>query len=377
MKKKITILQVLPSLISGGVERGTVDIAKAIAKEGYVSLVASSGGVMAQQLPLFGVKHIKMPLNSKNPITIFLNIRRLVKLIKENNIDIIHARSRAPAWSAYFACKKTGCKFITTWHGTYSGTTKLKKTYNSIMGRGEKVIAVSNFIKNHILSNYKIAEDKIEVIHRGVEVDKFCVSKVNHERLAQVAAKLCMEHDRPVILLPARFTEWKGHLFLLEALSKIKDLSFMCFFVGKASDHGGYSLKVKEKIKQLDLEKRVFITDNVTDMPALYCLADIVVSASLREEAFGRVAVEACAMEKLTIATNIGGSQETIIDGVTGVLVEPNNIDQMAQTLRKMLNMDSKEAKKITQKARENVVRNFSLSTMQQLTLDVYSNVLS
>ncbi len=375
MEKKKVILQVLPALVSGGVERGTIDIAKTIKEAGYESLVVSSGGPMVGQLAIAGIKHINLPLKSKNPLVILLNSWRLKRIIKKYSVDIVHARSRAPAWSAYLATRKNPkCHFITTWHGVYSFKSKMKNCYNKVMAKGEKVIAVSDFIKEHIVDNYEVNPDKIKVIHRGVDLKKFTKEKVNTERLSLVAGYLFMDHDRPVILLPARITQWKGHLFLLDALALIKDLPFFCLFVGKADAHNNYNKKIREKIAELELEKQVLISDQLSDMPALYSLSDIVVSASIRPEAFGRVVTEAQAMERLVVATKHGGACETVIDKKTGFLVEPDNIEEMAKVLRKMLEIAPEERAKIVAAARENIVKNFSLEKMQKETLEVYGS---
>jgi glycosyltransferase involved in cell wall biosynthesis len=377
VKKKPVILQIVPALISGGVERGVIDIARAIKDQGFTSLVVSAGGGMTQQLASYGIQHIVMPVASKNPIRIYLNSRQLIRLIRGFDVDIVHARSRAPAWSALWACRKTGCHFMTTWHGTYSLGGKYKKLYNAVMGKGERVIAVSNFIKDHILRHYLVDPDRIRVIHRGVDIDKFVSSKVTHERVARLGRRLNTEHDRPIILLPARLTEWKGHLFLLDALQAIKDIPFLCVFVGKEEKkHQKYRMRVQEKIKKLGLMEHVCLIDHVTDMPALYYLSDIVVSASLRPEAFGRVVPEAQAMGRLVVATGHGGACETVIDGKTGWLVEPGNVEQLSATLRRLLQLNNSERKTVTDAAREYVKKHFSLQRMKQDTLAVYKELV-
>lgn len=377
MKKKPVILQVVPALISGGVERGVIDIAIAIKEEGFTSLVVSAGGGMTQQLVSHGIQHITMPLATKNPFRIYFNSVRIARLINAFEVDIVHARSRAPAWSAYWAARKTGCHFITTWHGTYSLGGKYKRLYNAIMGKGERVIAVSNFIKEHILAHYSVPEQNITVIHRGVDLDRFLPSKVTQERVVRVGRKLCTEHDRPIILLPARLTEWKGHLFLLDALHAIKDIPFICLFVGKEEKkHERYRMRIQDKIKALELGEYIRIVDHIADMPALYYQADIVVSASLRPEAFGRVVPEAQAMGRLVVATNHGGACETVIDGKTGWLVEPGNVEQMAQVLRSVLSLKELERNTIINAAQAYVKEHFSLEKMKKDTLKVYKEFM-
>lgn len=377
MKKKPVILQVLPALISGGVERGTIDIAKAIVDAGWTSLVASAGGVMVPQLEVCGACHVVLPLASKNPLQMYLNRQRLIDLIRRYQVDIIHARSRAPAWSAYFAAKKTGCHFVTTWHGTYNLGGSLKRKYNNIMGKGEKVIAVSQFIKDHILAHYPVDAERIEVIHRGSDLEKFSPEKVNPERIVRLAKKYGMEHDKPIILLPARMTQWKGHLFLLDSLAQIKHIPFLCVFAGKTDDHPHYLERISQRVNALGLSGQVQVIKEVSDMPALYALADVVVSASLNPEAFGRVAAEAQAMKRLLVATNHGGSKETVISGKTGWLVESNDVLGMTQALEAALTISPEKRLVMVNEARAHIQEHFSLEKMQEQTLALYEKVLT
>lgn len=378
MKKKPVILQVVPALVSGGVERGVIDIAHAIKEAGFTSLVASSGGSMVSQLTAANIIHITLPLATKNPLGLLWNRYRLMRVIRQFEVDIVHARSRAPAWSAYWAAKKMGVHFVTTWHGTYSLGGKYKQRYNSIMGKGERVIAVSEFIKAHILEHYDVDPKRIAVIPRGVDVDAFSPTKVTTERAAQLGRKLRIEHDRPVILLPGRLTEWKGHLFLLDALRTMTDVPFLCLLVGKADKkHESYRKRIEEAIRSYGLIQHVRLIDHVSDMPALYYLADIVVSASLRPEAFGRVIPEAQAMGKLVVGTAHGGACETILDHKTGFLVTPGNVEQCARVLCQMLMLPASERTKMVGEAQAHVGKYFSLKGMQEKTLAVYREVIA
>ncbi|MDB2414560.1 glycosyltransferase family 4 protein [Rickettsiales bacterium] len=380
-KKQPCILQILPELKSGGVERGTIEIARALVRNNYRAIVASSGGPMAAYLNNIKAIHIELPLASKNPITMFRNIKRIKKIIKEYDIDIVHARSRAPAWSAYFACKDIPCHFMTTFHGTHKFANNLKKKYNSIMAKGEKIIAVSNFIKKHITDNYLLDERNITVIQRGVDTEQFDMDKVTEQRMIEVAKKIGIEHDRFVILLPGRITRWKGHEFLLDALYKIrknnKSSKFLCLFVGDHEKHPNYCNDLRNKIKEYNMERYVRIAGNVSDMPTLYSMVDLVVSASLEPEAFGRVAIEAQAMGRMLIATNHGGSCETVIDGETGWLVEPGNVDQLANAINKALNIQGRTRKSMASNAKKHVYENFSLEKMSKKTIDVYDSLLA
>jgi glycosyltransferase involved in cell wall biosynthesis len=376
IKNKPVILQVLPELNSGGVERGTVELSKALVKHGYTSLVASAGGNMEVQIKTAGGIHFELPLATKNPFLIRKNATALARIIKDYDVDIVHARSRAPAWSSYMACKKTGCHFVTTVHGPYSIGSSLKKRYNSVMVHGEKVIAVSEFIKKYIIDNYEIDEKNIEVIHRGVDLTHFDRELVADSRTLHTAEKLKIEHDLPIILLPARLTEWKGHEFLLDALANIDKTKFRCIFVGNPDKHPEYLKRIRNKIEHLGLTGNISVISNVTDMPVLYNLVDIVVSASLRPEAFGRIAVEAQAMEKLLIATNHGGECETVIDGKTGWLVEPNNVEQLAKTIEKLLSISDEKRKEVTSLAKQHIRQNFSLDGMTSKTIKIYEDIL-
>lgn len=370
------VLQVLPSLQSGGVERGTIEIAAALHKAGFTALVASSGGPMTVQLRHTGATHFTLPLDSKNPWVIWKNSRALAKLIKAQQVDIIHARSRAPAWSAWLAAKMTGCKLVTTFHGIYNFKSRAKHYYNSIMTRGEKVIAISNFTANHIRTHYACAEPTLTVIPRGADMEYFNPKSVTRHRILQTAKTLAIPEDKRLILLPGRLTRWKGHFFLLEALHALEKDSFACIFVGDDKGHGEYRNELEARIKEYNLQDNVFIKGNISDMPAAYQLADIIVSASLEPEAFGRVAIEAQAMGKLLVATNIGGSCETVIPGKTGWLVTPNDTKALAAALQQALALTARERKEISLSAREHIQNNFSLELMCSKTLSVYRELL-
>lgn len=374
--KKPVILQVLPELKSGGVERGTIEIAKAGTLLGYEMLVTSNGGHLVGQLENAHVTHITLPLASKNPFVIIRNIERIKQVIKKYNVDIIHARSRAPAWSAYFATKETNCHFITTFHGHYSYKNAIKKLYNSIMTKGEVVIAISDFIKKHLIDDYGVDPRKIKVVSRGVDLAQFTRDKVQKIRMINMAAHFRIELDIPVILLPARFTRWKGHEFLIDALALLKDEKFVCVFAGYDKKHQNYYNDLKNKVKEKDLFHKIRMIGEVKDMPALYSLSDIVVSASTKPEAFGRIAIEGQAMERLVIATNHGGSLETVTHEENGWLVTPGDIDGLAKVLRELLNISTKNRKTITANARQNVEANFSIENMVKKTFIIYNNVL-
>jgi glycosyltransferase involved in cell wall biosynthesis len=385
-KKPAVIMHILPALNSGGVERGVVDVSKAVSLAGFTSIVASSGGSMVQQFNGSKVKHIQLPLASKNPFTIYQNSKKLAKIIQEQQVDLVHIRSRSPAWSAYLACKKTGCKMISSFHGSHSttlfgkGTSYCKLRYNAVMVKPQFVIAVSNFIKDYIHQNYSkvanLAEKQIKVIHRGVDLNYFCSKKVSQSRIVQLIEKWNLPDDKQIIMLPGRITGWKGQEFLIAALAKVKSKNFFCIMVGSLRGHEKFAKVLEHQIKENNLQGRVKIVGETKDMPAAYLVSNVVISASTNPEAFGRVAIEAGAMGKIIIATNIGGSLETVIDGKTGFLVEVRNVDKLAETIDKVLAMDETKKEQIEQKAVEHITNNFSNQKMLDETMEFYKQIL-
>lgn len=380
--KKPVLLQVLPSLISGGVERGAVDIVRATVQDGFKSMVLSAGGKMTHQVTQAGGENIVIPsIKSKNPFKIWKNIKIISKIIKDRDIDIVHVRSRAPAWSCYYACKKTNTPLVTTVHGTHSlgdkFTKKLKTLYNSGMVKGDKIITVSNFIKDYILKNYEdVDENKITVIHRGIDVDYFNPDNISTNRILMMQDKLNVPDGKNIILLPGRLTSWKGQEFFIDSLAKVKNKNFFCLIMGDDKGHKTYRKRLEKKITDNNLAGSVKIIGNTNDISAAYMLSDIVVSSSTRGEAFGRVAPEGCAMKRLVVATKLGGSMETIIDKKTGWLVESDNTEEMAKTLDLVLNLSKEEREKITKKSRENIKNNFSLELMCNKTIKIYREIL-
>ena len=374
---KYTILQVVPALVSGGVERGTIEVAKYLKILGHTPIIISAGGTLVKELDKEDILHIKMNSSSKNPFVILNNAKLISEIIKKYNVDIVHTRSRAPAWSSYLATKWTNAKFLTTFHGVYNIPNSFKKYYNSIMLKGEKVIAVSNFVKQHLLENYKIDEDKIVVIERGVICDYFNPANLTPEKLKKCRDKYDAPSNVPIILMPSRMTSWKGHLVLVEALSKLKHRDFYCLMVGDISRHPNFTNRVKELIATLKLQNKIQIFGNDSDIINLYGISNIIVSASIEPEAFGRTIIEGQAMEKLVIATNIGGAVETINNNITGFHVEPNNAEALAQKIDYCFSiLGTDTAKKIQEAARHTVINNFSFDLMLRKNLEVYKEIL-
>ncbi len=370
------ILQVLPSLRSGGAERGAVDIAIAAKKAGFASFVASAGGLMVHQLTRAGITHFELPLDSKNPITIWRNIYRLRRIIKGQGVNIVHARSRAPAWSAYFAAKGQSCHFITTFHGLYKTENKLKICYNEIMTRGEKVIAISRFIAKHIVDTYQTSKDRIHIIHRGVDEKVFDPEIVAEHRITALLERWSVPDALPVILCPARITRWKGHLFLLEALKKLPHRNYYCVLLGDDKDHERYRSELEVAIIDGGLGGNVRIANPIFDMPAAYMASSVVVAPSIEPEAFGRVPVEAQMMGKPIITTNHGGALETVIDGDkfnrTGWLVSPNNPEELKTAIEESLRLTETERKLLASRAISHARQNFSNIQMIDKTLNLY-----
>jgi glycosyltransferase involved in cell wall biosynthesis len=383
--KKPVILQIIPSLENGGVERGVIDIVKSLKKADFEPIVASNGGILVYQLREAKINHIKLPLHSKNPLTIFLNINRIVKIIAEFRVDIIHVRSRAPMWSAYFACKKTNTKLVSTVHGTYSFNFLKWKIfppklfYNAIMLKANRVIAVSNFIKDYLIKNYQEAKNKekeIVVIHRGADLNYFDIQKVSKSRKIDLSQKWCVPEDKKIILMPARFTAWKGHEFLIETLTKVKN-DFFCVMVGSDHGHKKFRKKLEQKIVKANLAEKIRISGICKDMPAAYALSHFVVCPSIKPEAFGRIAIEAQSCSKVIISTNIGGSLETVIEGKTGFLIKAGDVENFANLIDFALEMSQEEADKIGVKARQNIEENFSNQKMCEENIKLYQEILA
>jgi glycosyltransferase involved in cell wall biosynthesis len=386
MEKRKTILQIIPSLNSGGIERGVVEINSYLIKHDFNSIVLSSGGKMVYQIEQVGGIHITLNVDTKNPFKIWRNIGKIRQIIRDNNIDLVHVRSRAPGWSAYFACKKEKCPLVSTIHGNYSighfPFSWLKKLYNSSMMMANKIICVSNYVEDCSYDNYKIFRQKfddgnVRVIHRGVDTEIFNPANVTQERIMAMVSKLQIPNDKSIILLPGRLTEWKGQLYFMDILKRLKNKDYLCLIIGDSKDHEKYLKKLKKKINKNKLYEFVKIENNVNDISTVYIMADIVVSSSIRGEAFGRVVPEAQAMKKMVIATAIGGSLETIIDGKTGWLVNQNDLDKFAETIDMILSMPLDEKKRIGEIARKHILDNYTMEKMCLKTINLYNELLN
>lgn len=373
------VLQLLPSLVSGGVERGTVDIAVALKQAAFGKpIVVSSGGPLVEQLEAQGIEHIPLAIDSKNPLRMKMNARTLADIIQQYKVDIVHARSRAPAWSGYWAAQQTGAHFITTFHGVYSRNIPvLKHAYNSVMAKGERVIAISDYVKDHITHYYDVPPEHIRLIHRGVDMKLFDPHAVPDGEVHKLRQEWRLKEAWPVILMPGRFTRWKGHLFLMKALAQLpRGLSYYCVCAGKREGSGNYYQELVDFIAEHNLQQYVRLVEPTRHIQVAYKLADVVVSASQRPEAFGRIAIEAQAMGKPIIATSIGGSRETVLHDVTGWLVDSIMTNDMEHAIEKALKLEPIQKYDIARKARAHVQEHFSLEKMCAATLKVYQEVM-
>jgi len=373
-----TVLQVLPAMETsgGGVERGTVEIAQAITEAGGCAVVASSGGRLTHELKRVHAEHIDLPLASKNPFIMYGNIARLAHIIKEYDVDIVHARSRAPAWSAYFAARRTGAHFVTTFHGTYGIGNPLKRRYNAVMTKGERVIAISGFIAGHIRQHYGVPSSKIRIIHRGVDLNRFSPKKVTAERVIKLANEWRLTEGLPIVMLPGRLTRWKGHAVFIKAIAAIKRRDIRCLIVGSDQGRTEYRRELEALIEEHNLGEVMRLVDYCDDMPAAYMLSDVVVSASTDPEAFGRVLAEAQALGRLVVGSDHGGAREQIIENETGWLTPPGDSATLAEAIERALAYDTSARNRAAARAIVNIRTHFSKQTMCTKTLDVYNEVL-
>lgn len=375
------VMQVLPALGHGGVERGTLDISRFLIDRGWSPIVVSNGGDHERHLFEMGAVSLNLPVHSKNPLTIHANIKQLEHLIREHDIQLVHARSRAPAWSAYYAAKRAGVPFLTTFHSLYSGGHNfLKRGYNAIMASGDRVIGISDYVADHASQRYGVGPDRLRVVPRGVDLQTFDPEKVTDARIDALIDKWQLDRTKRIVMLPARVTSRKGHTWLLKALHKLwgqgKAKDVICIMVGGRAANSGYANKVEKMIIDLQLEQRVWLVGGCDDMPAAYALADVVVVPSVGPEAFGRTSIEAQAMGKPVIATDRWGLSETIMPAATGWLVQPDDVDDLTNALDLALAMPEDARTRLVGRARRFVDRHYSLQRMGRSTLSVYKELI-
>jgi glycosyltransferase involved in cell wall biosynthesis len=371
-----TILQVLPRLDYGGAERVVVEIAEAVSQAGGRSLIASENGHLANAALRAGAELLPLQLATKNPLKIWNNTRKLTNLVKENGVDIIHAHSRAPAWSAFNAAKRCGIPFVTTYHGSYSENSKFKHRYNQVMVRGDLVVAVSHYIAELIERRYGIGGEKVRVVHGGVDTRIFDPEAVRGDRSVRLARSWRAEAGHPAIMLPGRLTSWKGQKLFIKALAAMRHKDALGILVGGDQGRDTYTANLVSLAESLGVADRLRIVGHADDMPAALMLADIVVNCSTTPEAFGRTIVEAQAMGRVVVAADHGGACETIENGTSGLLVPPNSSTALAAMLDSVLDQDIAQRIKFGTQARAHIERNFSLKVMQDKMLAIYAELL-
>ncbi|MFZ5619205.1 MAG: glycosyltransferase family 4 protein [Pseudomonadota bacterium] len=387
MRFEKTVLQVIPALDAGGAERTTVEMTRAIVGAGGQALVATAGGRLCEDVERAGGRIVLMPVGSKNPLVVAANRGRLLRLAREEKVDIIHARSRAPAWSALWAARAAGIPFAATYHGAYNARSPLKRFYNSAMARADLVIANSAFTAASIRRFYDVG-DRLRVIPRGADLALFNPEAITAGRVSAVRAHWGLaEGGALTLLLPGRLTEWKGHQVAIEALAILAGRSrnqsetgatgdFQLIFTGDAQGRDDYAASLMRKVDELGLQRMIRWVGHCDDMPAAYAACDIILSPSTRPEAFGRVAVEAGAMARPVIAADHGGARETIIDEETGILVTPGSAEALADAIAKTVALGPSGRRAMSEKARARVVSHFSIEAMCASTLEAYRSLL-
>ncbi len=371
------VLQVLPALGGGGVERGTVEMAQAIVRAGGRALVASAGGMLSTAIERAGGRNILLSLASKNPQRIWRNAGKLADVIRDERVDIVHARSRAPAWSAWLATRRAKAHFVTTYHGAYNEDFWFKRRYNAVMAKGEIVIAISHFIEKLIIERHGVDPSRIRVIHRGVDPAIFDPESVSPSRIMKLQRAWRLQDGQHVVLLPGRITRWKGQSVLIEALAQMTRQDVCVVLVGDSQGRNKYLAELTAQAERLGVSGRLRIVGHCDDMPAALRIADVVVNASTDPEAFGRVVIEAQSMGCMVIATDHGGAVETIDHDVTGWRVTPGDTGQLAAGLDYVLSLADHERAEVGAAARASVIANYTVARMQAATLDVYRELLA
>ena len=384
MKKTIKVLQVIPKLGIGGAETTCYDLAHYLAEKDCKSYIVTSGGELIKYIKKDKVELFRLPVHSKNPIIILFNAIAISLIIMFYNINIVHARSRAPAWSCLIATKITSRKFVTTFHGTYNFNNRFKKFYNSVMVRSDLVIAGSNFIFSYINKNYekffKQNKKKLLVIFRGINTDYFSSRKVLSKKVNEFYKEWQIDKNNFIILLPGRLTNWKGQKIFIEAIRLLNLYEnikpFIGIILGNEQGRNVYKKQLIGLVEQYRLKKITKIIDHCDEMPIAYKISNIIISASIEPEAFGRISVEAQSMCKPIIATNLGGSKETIINEKTGLLVEAKNPNLLANAMYKLMMTDDKRLQEMGSEGRKNVLKKFDVEKMCNSTFTEYKKLI-
>ena len=376
-QKQLTIMQIIPELGIGGAEQGCIDVAAEIVKSGARSIVVSNGGSRVPDLLRIKSDHIDLPVHSKNPMTMWKNIHRLKKIIRDENVSIVHVRSRAPAWSAYKACQKMRTPFVTTVHAAYKGNdNNFKRFYNSVMAKGDRVIAISEFIADYVRHHFDVDARNLVTIPRGVDLNKFRPELIKPDRAISLAKQWRVPDGVPLILMPGRVSKIKGHHVLIDALEKLGRRDFFCVMVGPNQGRNEFQDELEQTIEDKNLSGMVRIVDKCSDMPSAYSLASVVVAPSIVPEGFGRVPIEAQAMGRPVIASNYGGFRETIINRETGWLFEKEDSDALAECLRQALSLDDTQRQQLSAHAISHIEQNFTNTKMCNDTMEVYADLL-
>jgi glycosyltransferase involved in cell wall biosynthesis len=375
-----TVLQVVPALDTGGVERTTIEIAEALTRAGHLALVASQGGRLEADLRAVGGDLVRLPLDTKNPLTIWLNAGRLTRLARERNVALVHARSRAPAWSAFWAARRLGLPFVTTYHGIYKSDWPGKRLYNSVMARGDIVIANSNYTRAHVIAEHGIDARRVAAIPRGVDLDRFDPRRVTAERVAGFRSAWGLGAESGLVLLAlARLTRWKGQEIAIEAAARVlraRPGGVTLILAGDSQGRYGYVDGLRRAIEQHEIQDRVRIIGHVADVPAAMTASDVVLAPSLAPEAFGRVAAEAQAMARPVIAADCGGFAETIVPEETGLLVPPGDSGALAGAIERMMSIGSEGRAAIGARGFARAQRLYAASTLQEATLRIYDQLI-
>jgi glycosyltransferase involved in cell wall biosynthesis len=371
---------VVPALDAGGVERTTIEVAAALVRAGHRALVASRGGRLAGELEAVGGELVVLPMDAKDPLTIWRNAQRLAELAREQNVSLLHARSRAPAWSALWAARRLGLPFVTTYHGIYKSGFAGKRLYNSVMARGDIVIANSFYTRAHVIAEHRLDPERVVAIPRGVDLDQFDPARVSRERVAALRAAWGLGAESGLILLlPARLTRWKGQKLAIEAFAQAlrgSASSPMLILAGDSQGRHGYVEELMHAISKHELTDRVRLVGHVSDMPAALAAADVVLAPSLEPEAFGRVAAEAQAMARPVVAADCGGFTETIVAGDTGLLTPPGDRDALAAAIEDMMAMGPEGRAAMGAKGSARARRLYAASALQEATLRIYDQLL-
>jgi glycosyltransferase involved in cell wall biosynthesis len=372
------VLHVLPRLDSGGVERSTVDLALGLDREGWRAVVCSAGGRLERRLVGGGVEHVRMPAASKNPLTMAANVLRLRRLIALLRPTVVHAHSRAPAWSAAIAARRAGVPLVTTVHGLHEGAErKLKQRYNAVMTSGERVIAVSRHVADTIVERYATPKERVRTVHPGVDLREFDPRRVRGDRVARLAERWSVGFDRKIVMLPGRITKAKGHLLLLRALARLQRDDLLVLLVGPQRAGDGYGEQIASLLRSTGLGERVRFGGDCDDMPAAMMLADLVVLPATAPEAFGLVVAEAQAMGKPVVVTAMGGLPETVMPGATGWLVKPDDPEELAWAIDLALRMEPDVGARLAVRAREFVAGELGIERTWRRTAAVYEELRS